>query len=242
MDSKKPPVVKTRKSKRHNYNTTLDSIEVDKIQEDNTSLFQFVSRPSNQNENKQKSREPPPVMPRKNMFDSSELNTSYNPFLVRRSISSSNSNLSQSFHDSRSLGSPENEIILRGIFSHEGRTVDLELSSVELKWKFVNSDKSKSKKRSNECTIRLDKVYNIEANVQKKLVKKSNNNEQLNSEILINGFALHMFENEEPNLYKPKSLIFEHPHRETTKEWIYLIKDKLPSKAFKSVKIAVFPD
>ena len=49
------------------------------------------------------------------------------------------------------------------------------------------------------------------------------------SEDYLNGFTLHLFENERPNLYKHKSLTFQHPHKETSKEWINKLKELLSS-------------
>ena len=47
----------------------------------------------------------------------------------------------------------------------------------------------------------------------------------------INGFELHMFERDKPNLYKHKSLVFKHPHRETCQSWFNKIADQIPSNS-----------
>jgi hypothetical protein len=54
--------------------------------------------------------------------------------------------------------------------------------------------------------------------------------DELNDEnFFIDGFILHMFEKEKPNVYKEVSVVFKHPHKDTCKEWIKIIREKIPS-------------
>ena len=44
----------------------------------------------------------------------------------------------------------------------------------------------------------------------------------------ISGFVLHSFRREKTNVYKHKSIIFDHPHRETCNEWLNRLRELLP--------------
>ena len=63
-------------------------------------------------------------------------------------------------------------------------------------------------------------------------VANSNKKNRNPSEDFVNGFELHMFENEKPNVHKHKSLTFKHPHRETCQKWLNKITEYIPSIIF----------
>ena len=67
-------------------------------------------------------------------------------------------------------------------------------------------------------------------------VANSNKKNRNPSEDFVNGFELHMFENEKPNVYKHKSLTFKHPHRETCQKWLNKITEYIPSIIFTCIK------
>ena len=63
-------------------------------------------------------------------------------------------------------------------------------------------------------------------------IANSNRNDRNPSEDFVNGFELHMFEIDKPNIYKHKSLLFKHPHRETCQKWLSKITEFIPSNNF----------
>jgi hypothetical protein len=67
-------------------------------------------------------------------------------------------------------------------------------------------------------------------------IANSNKKNRNPSEDFVNGFELHMFEIEKPNVYKHKSLTFKHPHRETCQNWLNKITDYIPSIIFIYIK------
>lgn len=44
---------------------------------------------------------------------------------------------------------------------------------------------------------------------------------------IINGFRLHYFDKEQPNVYRPNSILFNHPHSETCRDWIVKIMQQM---------------
>jgi hypothetical protein len=52
-----------------------------------------------------------------------------------------------------------------------------------------------------------------------------------NKERMFNGFTLHMLERDKPNVYKHKTVVFNHPHQDTCKEWIEQISSLMPCKS-----------
>jgi hypothetical protein len=53
------------------------------------------------------------------------------------------------------------------------------------------------------------------------LRKDSNKHKNLTDDsTILNGFTLHMFYRDKINVYRPRSLTFEHPHSDTCHEWM----------------------
>lgn len=133
-----------------------------------------------------------------------------------------------SSYDSKLSESPDKEILLRGIFTHENHTVDVEMTDQMIKWKSAKNNQFLN-------MVYFDKFYSIEPYINKVNVRKSiktSGQENFYSE----GFVLHNFDKIKANTYKTNMLIFEHPHHDTNMQWINQITKRIPGKKIEKIK------
>lgn len=150
---------------------------------------------------------PPAVKPRTKIYESTKLNV---PNEICNSSSSSSDNT-----------------ILNGIFTYENKSIDLELNKNDIKWKYISDKRKKS-----EFKFDLDQFFSVEPKLEvfrsRSRSRNFENSNQLNNDDLVNGFILFYFNREKFNIYRPKKLIFEHPHSQTCHDWINKLKELMP--------------
>lgn len=70
--------------------------------------------------------------------------------------------------------------------------------------------------------IPYDRIFSVEPKRSKNSPLAMNFEQRfsLGDDFTIEGFMVHTFERQKPNIYQPRFITFTHPHRQTCKQWI----------------------